>query len=309
MPNHSLNDTHIGSVSIYLDSSKATIVQNGENNSNCVFNLDNVIQCPPDTHMLLGLTACQIPVTFYNITSNNNELTIQGSVNGTTNIVIPPQNYNTETLATEINSQLQAAGNNITCSFNSSSYKFKFTSLTQTLQIQNTTMNKELGIPPFTPFFPSNNFTCPNMCNLSGTQSIYVMVNNLSIQSLDSRAKGDLNGVLSKVDVCCAFGDYIEFQQTENQFYLITDRTISHFNVSLTDDNLELLEMNGIDWSISITCHFSKKRLPVVLNDFLLNEDNPRENSVKEKNLLKDLDKNDKNTIKKTKTKTKKSKK
>ena len=298
MPNHSLNDTHIGSVSVYLDSSKASVVQNGSNNSNCLFYLDNIIQCPPDTHILIGLTACQIPVAFYNITNNNNELQIQGSVNGTTNIVLPPKNYNTETLVTEINSQLATAGNNISCSFDSSSYKFTFSSLTQDVQIQNTTMNKELGIPPFTVIPPSPSFTCPNMVNLSGTQSIYVMVNNLSIQSLDSRAKGDLNGVLSKVDVCCGFGDYIEFQQTENQFYLINDRSINHFNVSLTDDNLELLEMNGIDWSISITCHFSKKRLPVILNDFLLEEENTRQEEIKGKKFLKDLERQKREKVK-----------
>lgn len=301
MPNHSLNDTHIGGVSIYLDSSKADIVQNGTANSNVLFYLDNIIQCPPDTHIMLGLTACQIPVSFYNITNNNNQIQIQGSVNGTTNIILTPQNYNTETLVTAINEQLASAGNNITCSFNSSSYKFSFSSLTQTIQIQSTTMHKELGIPPFIIYPPSNTFTAPNVCNLSGTQSIYVMVNNLSIESLDSRAKGDLNGVLSKVDVCCAFGDYIEFQQTENQYYLIADRSISHFNVSLTDDNLELLDLNGIDWSISITCHFSKKRLPTIINDYLLEEGNDREDEIINKKLLKDLENEDKGKKKKEK--------
>jgi len=99
------------------------------------------------------------------------------------------------------------------------------------------------------------------------------MLNNLSIESLDSRAGGDLNGVLSKVDVCCSFGEYIEFQQTENQFFMIQDRHISHFNVSLTDDDINPLDMNGIDWSISITCHFSKKRLPTIVLDNLLDEE------------------------------------
>ncbi len=294
MPNHTLNDTHIGSVSIYLDSSKATIYQNGNDNSNCLFYLDNIIQCPPDTHIMVGLTACQIPVAFYNITSNNNTLTIAGQINGETTITLTPQNYNTETLVTAINEQLIADGNDITCSFNQSSLKFTFSSLTQNIQLRNTTMNKELGIPPFTILPFTNSYTAPNICNLSGTQSIYVMMNNLSIQSLDSRAGGDLNGVLSKVDVCCAFGDYIEFQQTENQFYLINDRNISHFNVSLTDDNLELLQMNGIDWSISVTCHFSKKRLPTIVNDFLLEQENSQQEQIKQQKLLKDLDKNKK---------------
>ena len=306
MPTHNLNDTHIGSVSIYLDSSKADVYQNGESDkSNCIFYLENVIQCPPDTHILIGLTACQIPVSFYNITSNNNQLSINGSVNGTTNITLTPKNYNTETLTTAINQKLTLDGNNIICSFDDDSFKFKFSSPTQDISILSTTMNKELGIPNDSlPSIPTGlSYIAPNMVNLSGTQSIYVMINNLSIQSLDSRAGGDLNGVISKVDVCCGFGDYIEFQQTENQFYLIADRNITHFNVSLTDDNIELLQMNGIDWSISLTCHFSKKRLPTILNDYLLGETNEREELIKMKKLIGIENKENKEKKKKGKKK------
>jgi hypothetical protein len=73
MPNHSLNDTHIGSFKVYLDSSKAS-VKLGHTNSNCLFYLDNVIECPVDTHLMLSLTSCQIPVSFYNVTNNNNSV-------------------------------------------------------------------------------------------------------------------------------------------------------------------------------------------------------------------------------------------
>jgi len=274
MPTHSLNDTHLGSINIYLDSVKANVKHNGTENSNCSFFLENVIQAPPDTHILVGLTACQIPVSFYNVTSSNNNLKISGSINGTTTILLPPKNYNTETLVKAVNTALLLDGNDIQMSFDTSAYKFVFSSLTQTLQIQETKLNKELGLPQTSIPTPAGfSFTCPKMCNLSGTQSIYVMLNNLSIESLDSRAGGDLNGVLSKVDVCCSFGEYIEFQQTENQFFMIQDRHISHFNVSLTDDDINPLDMNGIDWSISITCHFSKKRLPTIVLDNLLDEE------------------------------------
>lgn len=298
MPTHALNDTHIGSISIYLDSSKADVVMNGSGNSNVIFYLENIIKCPPDTHILMGLTACQIPVSFYNITNTNNNLKIRGSRNGTTTILLPPKNYNTETLVKAVNTALLLDGNDIQMSFDTSAYKFTFSSVTQTIQIQETKLSKELGLPQTSiPTPPAFSFTCPNMCNLSGTDSIYVMMNNLSIESLDSRAGGDLNGVLSKVDVCCGFGDYIEFQQTENQFYLITDTTVNHFNVSLTDTNIDLLDLNGVDWSISICVHFSKKRLPTLVNDYLLDESNERENDIIE-NRLKGKTKNKKNKIK-----------
>lgn len=122
-------------------------------------------------------------------------------------------------------------------------------------------MDKQIGLPNTAlPAVVNGDFTCPEFVNLSGTQSIYVMLNNLSIQSLDSRSGGDLNGVLGKVDVSRPFGDYTEYSQTTSQLYMISDRQISYFNVSMTDDNLNEIDFNGVGWSISMTVHFSKKK-------------------------------------------------
>jgi hypothetical protein len=43
--------------------------------------------------------------------------------------------------------------------------------------------------------------------------------------------------------------------------------------------------MNGIDWSISLCVHFSTKRLPTMVNDYLLDEPNERENEIVERAL------------------------
>ena len=295
MPNHSLNDTHVGSFKVYLDSSKAS-VKLGHTNSNCLFYLDNVIECPVDTCLMLSLTSCQIPVSFYNVTNNNNSITLESSryivTNPTTDegytvrtetvVTLPPKNYDTETLVQAINERLVATGNPTTCSFDDQSLKFTFSSLTRKITIKSTTMQKELGIVTV-PTVSAYSYTCPRCCNLSGPQSVYVMLNNLSIDSLDSRAEGDLNGVLAKVNIDCSFGDYIEYQSISEQIVMVADRTISHFNVSLTDDSIELLDMNGIDWSIEITVHYSKKRKPTVDIDYIMDD----QTGV---HLLKDLD-------------------
>ncbi len=84
-------------------------------------------------------------------------------------------------------------------------------------------MQKELGIVTF-PTVSAYSYTCPRCCNLSGPQSVYIMLNNLSIDSLDSRAGGDLNGVLAKVNIDCSFGDYIEYQSISEQIVMVADR-------------------------------------------------------------------------------------
>ncbi len=115
MPNHPLNDTHIGSFKVYLDSSKAS-VKLGHTTSNCIFYLDDVITSPADTHLMLSLTSCQIPVSFYNITNNNNIITLRSHRYVVTNpssdagyndivvtvITLPPKNYDTESIVRAI---------------------------------------------------------------------------------------------------------------------------------------------------------------------------------------------------------------
>jgi hypothetical protein len=128
-------------------------------------------------------------------------------------------------------------------------------------------MHAELGISKT---FSGNSVVleCDNVCNLSGTGSVYVNLNNISISNLDSR--GSVNGVVSKVNVTCNPGDYIFHALTEIQYYMINDRVIDNFNISLTDDNGEQLNMNGCDWSLSLTVHWCKKRVAELDDKYIL---------------------------------------
>ena len=274
MPNHSLNDTHIGSISIYLDSTKAT-TKSGL--GQCSFYLENVIQAPVDTHLMISLDTAQIPVSYYNTTAANNELVFFDSTNGTTRVLLASKNYNTETLVIEMNRQLVLNGLSVLVfSFDEDTFKFSFSNPTGLVySLVSCTMDKQIGLPNTTLPAVVNGigFTCPEFVNLSGTQSIYVMLNNIAIQSLDSRSGGDLDGVLGKVDVSRPFGDYTEYSQAgTSQLYMMSDRQISYFNVSMTDDNLNEIDFNGVGWSISMTVHFSKKRMPTIISDYLLEE-------------------------------------
>lgn len=278
MPNSVLNNTHIASVSIFLQSSSTSLQlsQHGYN-SNLIFELDSILQCPSDTQMMVGLTSCEIPYSFYNITHNNNKLSLK--VGGVERVVVlDPQNYNVESLMKAINLQLVTA--QITMTFDDGKNKFIFTSTNPVIpppleggnpflpiEFVSTTMHAELGISKT---FSGNSVVleCDNVCNLSGTGSVYINLNNISISNLDSR--GSVNGVVSKVNVTCNPGDYIFHALTEIQYYMINDRVIDNFNISLTDDNGEQLNMNGCDWSLSLTVHWCKKRVAELDDKYIL---------------------------------------
>ena len=277
MPNSVLNNTHIASVSIFLQSSSTSIQlsQHGYN-SNLIFELDSILQCPSDTQMMVGLTSCEIPYSFYNITSTNNKLSLK--IDGVQRVVVlDPQNYNVESLMKAMNLQLVTA--QITMTFDEGKNKFIFTSTKpitppppsgnpfMPIEFISTTMHTELGISKT---FSGNSVVleCDNVCNLSGTGSVYVNLNNISISNLDSR--GSVNGVVSKVNVTCNPGDYIFHALTEIQYYMVNDRVIDNFNISLTDDNGEQLNMNGCDWSLSLTVHWCKKRVAELDDKYIL---------------------------------------
>ena len=284
MPSHQLNDTHIGSLSIFLQSSKATTTLDPDKNSSCLFYLNQVITAPPGTHMLVGLTSAEIPYSFYNIDSRNNKVTIDTANGPTATITLPEQNYDVDSLKKNLNNLLVAANVlNTTVDFDKNTNKFTFTNTNGGLKITSTTMTRELGLVPNQINGPyTASLTSSNACNLSGTSSVYVNLNNVSITNLDSR--GDLNGVLAKLNVNVAPSEFIFYQQTENQYYVTSDRQINFFSVSLTDDNNELLNLNGVDFSVSITIHFQKVRLPVDPIDFLVDTRNANlEKQQKEK--------------------------
>lgn len=283
MPNHTLNDTHLGSQSIFLQSSKAT---SKINDAHASFFLNQVITTPADTQFLIGLTSAEIPYSWYNIDIDNNKLLIETrTTNPNINssklltveypIELNPQNYNSSSITKEIQRQLTAGQAPVIIDFDDDTNKFTFKHtdisdlVNNTVKIISTTMNNELGFPnQHLPTERSNSIESINVLNLSGTSSVYVNLLNISVDNLDSR--GDYNGVLAKLNVTSAPSEYLYYSQVEHQYYPITNRNIDMFEVSLTDDNGELLKLNGLDFSISLTIHYSKLRTPFIENRNLL---------------------------------------
>jgi hypothetical protein len=285
MPNHSLNDTHLGSLSVFLQSNKAG---NRIDDAHAVFYLNQVLVAPSDTDFLIGVTSAEIPYSWYNIDVENNTLSLQTNTSGFVegfDIVLEPKNYDSVSILRAIQADLTRQDANINVAFDDATNKFTFTHFDNILngvspttttdkqvRVVETTMGVELGLDPSqlpTPF--AHSIESHNVLNLSGTSSIYIHINNVNLSNLDSR--GDLNSVLSKLNVTASPANYLYYQQTENQYYQITDRTIGLFEISLTDDNGRLLRMNGLNWSLGLTLHYSKKRTPTLQSSTVLDTD------------------------------------
>jgi hypothetical protein len=272
MPTHALNDTHLGSLAVYLQSRDASA---SLGSSSKLFYLNQLISPPPGTVILVGLISAEIPYSFYTVTTNNNTMTVKtkvGDLTSTHNVTIDPGNYDVDALTDALN--LQVSNAKFSFNENSNKYKLEKDGPTDYVSISASSMHKIMGFSEeqLQSVPTAESIVATNCVNLAGTSSVYVNFPNLGIQNLDSR--GDLNGVVAKLNVNCNPGEFIFYQQTETQYYMISNRAIQNFQLSLTDDDNNLLEMNGADFSVTLSVHFSKIREPFSANKYLVNRRN-----------------------------------
>ena len=262
MVNHTLNDTDTASVSVFLQSDKASTRLSS---SNVIFYLNESINARPDQSMLVGLISCEVPYSFYNIDAPKNTISFKrttalGVLIDNYNLVLDRQNYDVDSIVSKFNGLFVQNNMEMTMDFDNDTNKFIFYSKTTDLFIITaTTLNKSLGINNLSiPTPASVAFTCPNVCQLTGTSSIYINCVNLSISNLDSR--GDLNGTICKLPIECDPTSFIYYRATENNYYLTNNTAITHFHITITDDDNQELELNGGEFSIGLNIHFVKKR-------------------------------------------------
>ena len=264
-----LNDTYLGSLSIFLDSTQAQV---SINESHKIFFLREIIEPPINTTMLIGLTSFEMPFSMYNINSGVNDSITFTTSSGSYTISIGSGNFSATELATRITTLLSdisttGLGFVITCSYDSGTNRFIFTG-SGNIQITATTMLKELGFRDNIPSLNTSKLISPNIVNLSGSNSVYVRVNNLGIRNIDSR--GNKDGTIAKVNINCNVNEFIFYQQQESIYYAINDKSISYLDLELTDELGNDFILNGGTFSLTLTLHFKKTIDSKIDNKYLL---------------------------------------
>lgn len=281
MPTHQLNDSVFGGLNVFLQSQDSK--DKRQNNSDCDFFLETIIEAPRfDMQMLVSVIDAEIPYSFYNVTTSNNTLVINNI-----EISINPQNYSAFNIVDAFNVQFTLESLDIVMSFNDNNNKFSLLSPT-TFTIDSTTMIKELGmdnLPQTTNTYISN-----KVCNLAGTSSIYIRSDNMNIQNINSFGK--TNGVLSKVLVNISPGNFIFFQPSTPQYFLLGN-SLNFINIQLLNDDNEFLDFNGLDWSLTLSIEYFRKKDDIINYKYFLND---FENKLAEKSIKQDLETDEKKT-------------
>jgi hypothetical protein len=247
--------TYIENRTINLNAENAT-QKNGDFLSSVYFQFNGLLTEEPDIQAVyISIQNAQFPFSFYNVNVYNNLLRISVDANPAVVLTLTRGNYNANTLITEIQARLSAAGiTSITITISSITGLLTFTktSGTFTLFSSGSTSFKILG------FNPTLNYTsvasvlvAPYPLNLLGTLKLRIASYSLPIASFDSSVDGNLN-ILATVPINAGNFGLIMYENANNIQSSLNLRVLDNFDLEILDDDGNLINFNGAYWSVTM---------------------------------------------------------
>lgn len=208
-----------------------------------------------------------IPNTYYTIKAGQLTFALQGNVTGNSSVAVPPGNYTSAQLATQIqNSWFTATGTNISLNFGNPNFRLVVTvtgGVDATIAITATQLSA-IGMGSVLGFYATRpaatSVTASNSFNITGPQKILVCSTVLNT-GMNMISK---NGAYVRSNVIYAVwrqgnqgslssdiipGDWQVFQ---------TPQKLSSIDLYLTDENEDPIDLNGYAWSITLEFHQDK---------------------------------------------------
>ena len=242
------------SVRLYLESEKPY-----KSYSDChkEYRLDKHIRARDNHVIQIELLDAEIPVSFYAVNSNNNELkVILGGVQST--FVIPPGNYS----ATDIEDLFNTAYNSqVVATYLPASNRFSFVSAVSGWSFAKAKGNVIFGIAAAGQTNSSGTIVATRMVNLAGLNNIFIKVVNINLENLDSQGKE--SGILAKIVVDQGFGGLVHFEDYHHALNLLKETNINCIELKMVDlDGRPVggdTGFNGVPWSLTLMFNFLPK--------------------------------------------------
>ena len=244
-----MSDKSLSSRRYYFNS----INRNANSLSSANFNIALTNQIDPRYNAMI-VHKVSMPYTYYTINNTNNNIYFQDGVSGILTATITEGNYTANSLASAIGTALTASSSvPLTYTVTVSSVTNKFTiaatgsfSLFPATQTANAIW-RTIGFNG--PNQISNTtFTAPNSYNLQPTNMVYIE-SNLAPSTAYTSA-GERSIILS-FPINGNFGEIITYEPySRNPIPL--NNVGSYLTFILLDDNFNVIDLNGVNWSIEV---------------------------------------------------------
>lgn len=195
-------------------------------------------------NVYLSVLHCEVPNSFYIVNYTNNSIVVNGVA-----YIVPVGNYNANTFSTQLLSLLPSG---FTMSYSSITNKYTMTFTTDftiNSSSSNCKINKVIGLGNEDVFSLGGSLTLPFVVNFLPIPRINFRTNIFNLQNYNQTDNtGDVFLSLQNNAPQQACINYYNDAQLK---YLIHDKGISTFSISVTNDNNELINFNNIDWYLT----------------------------------------------------------
>ena len=245
-------------IQIYLNSKNATSYNNNLT-SDCNFSLP-LIEVDDGYYIHISVKNVSIPYSFYNIDSTNNCLFYQekvvdgnGAQTGTINttLYIPSGNYNAIQLANYLQTNLPRT----TVSYSTITGKYTFTNTTYNFIIKSqfSTCLELIGCNQTNDIYNTSvlkSYTSYIPANLSPRQCICV-TSNLTTNNINNQV-GNNRSILCSIPINCQPFSLIVYENKADAKFDLYTNNINYINIRLTDQNNNIINLNGQNFSITL---------------------------------------------------------
>lgn len=233
---------------LYLNSSSADRYNNNSN-CDCEFYLP-LIEASSQCYIYISVQNLAIPYSFYNCNNTNNILryNLNSSPDEIITVIIPVGNYNINTLKT----YLQSVMTGFTLSYDSTSNRYTFYNTNTNFTIlSSSTCLAMLGFKNSVSLSSNNRTLISTICcDLTTTKCIYVCSTFPS--SNISKAKITDNSIVASLPVDVSPFSLLTYSNHNNYRFNTFANILSSITIRLTDQNGNLLDLNGCEWSMTL---------------------------------------------------------
>jgi len=237
-----MNTTIIKDTKHYYLNSNGGEVKNTYLKSDVIFNIPNLIKDEKNIlYNTVSIVHCEIPYSFYIINEYNNLLSLS-----TGDIYIDFGNYNANSLITYLKPKLPV---NMNISLNSSNGVFTLIYNQQFQIYETTTVYKVLGLQKKNYISLNNSIIFDYPCNFLGTKNLYIK-SNIILDNFNSTTKDYIT--LSNIPVSVEPFSIVLYNNYSNSKHIIKNKNLDNIEIKIYDDDNNLIDMNSIDWSITL---------------------------------------------------------
>lgn len=191
----------------------------------------------------ISVQHCEIPNSFYVVNYTNNQLVVNGIT-----YTLQRGNYSANSFATYLLTILPA-GFGITYSTTTNKYTITYTTnFTINANSSASTINSVMGLGSSSLTSVANTLTLPNCVNFLPLPRL----NFRAPLKLKNYNQTDNSGdVILSLQNNAAQQGMITFSNNSRLRFLIQDKSITSFLLSVTDDRNNLVNFNGVDWYLT----------------------------------------------------------